>query len=113
MSQEEDIIESFHILDVIKIKLNEIIIKGIDSVSNENNSELVDLKEKLKSMNFTTLGELLESFLEKLQRLTQKPVPISLKKEISIEILRIIAVTRMLEKIMTLESVKKTLKAGD
>ena len=113
MSQEEDIIESFHILDVIKIKLNEIIIKGIDSVSNENNSELVDLKEKLKSMNFTTLGELLESFLEKLQGLSQKPVPISLKKEISIEILRIIAVTRMLEKIMTLESVKKTLKAGD
>jgi len=68
VSQEEDIVESFHILDVIKIKLNEIIIKGIDSVSNENNSELVGLKERLEGMNFTTLSELLESFLEKLQK---------------------------------------------
>jgi len=110
VSIDGDIEESFHILNVIKIKLNEIIIKGIDSVSNENNSKLVDLKDKLKEMNFTTLSELLESFLEKLQKFTQKPIPISLKKEISIEILRIIAVTRMLEKIMTLESVKKTLK---
>ena len=109
MIQEEEITESFHILDVIKIKLNDILIKGIDSVSNESNSELLSLKDKLKGMNFNTLSELLESFLEKLQELTQKPVPINLKKEVSIEILRIIAVTRMLEKIMTLESVKKTL----
>jgi len=109
----EEIKDSFHILDIIKIKLNEILIQGIESVSNENNSELVDLKDKLKGMNFSTLSELLESFLEKLQNLAQKPVPMSLKKDISIDILRIIAITRMLEKIMTVESVKKTLKAED
>jgi hypothetical protein len=110
VAQDEQIRESFHILDIIKIKLNEIIIKGIDSVSYENSSDLVDLKDRLKEMNFTTLSELLESFLEKIQNLTHKPIPINLKKEISIEILRIIAVTRMLEKIMTVESVKNTLK---
>lgn len=113
MLLNEEIKDSFHILDIIKIKLNEILIQGIESVSNENNSELVDLKDKLKGMNFSTLSELLESFLEKLQNLAQKPVPMSLKKDISIDILRIIAITRMLEKIMTVESVKKTLKAED
>jgi hypothetical protein len=110
MVQDKEIFESFHILDVIKIKLNEILIKGVDSISNENNSELLELKEKLTEMNFTTLSALLESFLDKMREVAQKTVPISMKKEISIEILRIIAVTRMLEKIMTLESVKKTLE---
>ncbi|MFX0077430.1 MAG: hypothetical protein ACFE96_18460 [Candidatus Hermodarchaeota archaeon] len=110
MSQDQDIRECFHILDIIKIKLNEIVIKGIDSVSSEDNSELWDLKGKLKEMNFITLSDLLESFLKKMEKLTQKPIPITLKQDISIEILRIIAVTRMLEKIMTVESVTKTLK---
>lgn len=110
MSQEEDIIESFQILDVIKIKLNEVLIKGIESLSNESNSELVGLKDRLEEINFTTLSKLLESFLEKLRQLSKNPIPMTLKKEISIEILKIIAVTRMLQRIMNIESVKKTLK---
>ena len=113
MSQEEDIRESFQVLDVIKLKLNEILIKGIDSLSNENNSELANLTQKLEEMNFSTLSKRLESFLEKLKRMTQKPVPMNLRKEISIDILQIISIARLLERIMTLESVKKTLKKGN
>jgi len=113
MSQEEDIRESFQVLDVIKLKLNEILIKGIDSLSNENNSELVNLTQKLEDMNFSTLSKHLESFIEKLKQMTQKPVPMNLKKGISIEILKIISIARILERVMTLESVKKTLKRGN
>ena len=113
MSQEEDIKESFQVLDVIKLKLNEILIKGIDSLSNENNSELVNLTQKLEEMNFLTLSKHLESFNEKLKQMTQKPVPMNLKKNISIEFLKIISIARILERIMTLESVKKTLKRGN
>ena len=110
MVQDKEIIESFQVLDVIKIKLNEILITGIDSIGNESNFELAELKNKLAEMNFTTLSDLLGSLLDKMKELSQKTASISLKKEISIEILRMIAVTRMLEKIMTLESVKKTLE---
>jgi len=112
MSQEEDIRESFQVLDVIKLKLNEILIKGIDSLSNENNSELVNLTQKLEEMNFSTLSKHLESFNEKLKQMIQKPVPMNLKKDISIEILKIISIARILERIMTLESIKKTLRRG-
>lgn len=113
MSQIEHITESFHILDIIKIKLNEVLIRGIESINQETESELMDLKNKLEEMNFTTLSKLLESFLEKLSLLSQIPIPLTSKKEIAIEILRIIAVTRMLERIMNLESAKKTLKRED
>ncbi len=113
MSQEEDIRESFQVLDVIKLKLNEILIKGINSLSNENNSELVNLTQKLEEMNFSTLSKHLKSFNEKLKKMIQKPVPMNLKKDISIEILKIISIARILERIMTLESVKKILKRGN
>jgi len=113
MSQEEDIRESFQVLDVIKLKLNEILIKGIDSLSNENNSELVNLTQKLEEMNFSTLSKHLESFNEKLKQMIQKPVPMNLKKDISIEILKIISIARILERIMTLESIKRTLRRGN
>jgi len=110
MSQDPDIMESFSILDVIKIKLNDLLIQGIENIGIRSNSELLDLKNKLGEMNFTTLSELLGSFLEKIKGLSQKPIPLNLKKEISIEVLRIIAVTRMFERIMNIESVKKTLQ---
>ena len=110
MYQDDEIVESFRILEIIKIKLNEILIKGIDNVSNESSSELSELKDKLAEMNFTTLSQLLTSFLDKMKDLSQKPVPISKRKDVSIQILRIIAVNRMLEKIMTIESVKKILE---
>jgi acetyl-CoA carboxylase alpha subunit len=113
MSQEGDIIESFQVLDFIKLKLNEIFIKGIDSLSNENNSSLIKLTQKLDNMNFSTLSKRLESFLEKMKRMTQKPVPMTLKKDISKDILEIITIARILERIMTLEYIKKTLKKGD
>lgn len=113
MSQEEDIRESFQVLDVIKIKLNEILIKGIDSLSNENNSELVNLTQKLEEMNFSTLSKHLESFNEKLKQVIQKPVPMNLKKDISIEILKIISIARIFERIMTLENIKRTLRRGN
>jgi hypothetical protein len=110
MSQEQDIRESFQVLDIIKLKLNEILIKGIDSLTNENTSDLVNLAKKLREMNFSTLSEHLESFIRKLEQLIQKPIPLNLKKEISIEILKIISISRILERVMNLESVKKTLK---
>lgn len=108
MSEDERLNKSYAILDIIKLKLSEILIKGIDNIS-VNLSELTDLKQRCEEMNFTTLSKVLETFIEKVEKLEQKPVPLTLKKEISVYILQIISITRMFERVMNLESVKKTL----
>jgi len=107
--EDERLIKSYAILDVIKFKLNEIIIKGIDNIS-IGLPELIDLKQKCEEMNFTTLSKVLEAFIEKVGELDKKPVPLNLKKEISVYMLQIISITRMFERVMNLESVKMTLK---
>ena len=110
MFQEEDITDAFHVLDVIKLKLNEILIKGIESVGNENHSEIVDLTRKIEELNFSTLSKLLGSFLEDLEKLRQKPVPNDVRKKLSIHVMKIVTMTRMFERIMTLKSVKNSLE---
>lgn len=112
MSENEQLIKSYEILDVIKLKLNEILIKGIDSISFDL-SELVKLRQKCEEMNFTTLSKVLELFIEKVKQLDEKPIPITLRKEISIYILQIISIIRMFERIMNIESVKRIVTSED
>lgn len=112
MSENKQLIKSYEILDVIKLKLNEILIKGIDSISFEL-SELVILRQKCEELNFTTLSKVLELFIEKVKKLDEKPIPNTLRKEISIYILQIISIIRMFERIMNIESVKRIVIGED
>ncbi len=113
MLESRDLIESFNILDGIKFKLNEVLIKGVESLSNENLSELIELKQKFETINFSTLSQLLNSFLLKIEQLSHPPVSNDLKRELSKDILKMITYARMFEKVMTLESVKKIIKRED
>ncbi|MFX1316231.1 MAG: hypothetical protein ACFE9T_10230 [Promethearchaeota archaeon] len=95
--------------DFIKARLNEILIKGIENVSQENYSDFLQLKKKLKDMHLGTLDDLLKDFIKRQEQLKTIYKLKELKFELAIMSLKIITVTRMYERIMTLEVIKKNL----
>ena len=76
--------ELFNLFDFVKARLNEILIKGIESISQENYSYFVQLKKKLNSMNLTTLNDLLENFIRRLKQLKTSNKLKDLKFELAI-----------------------------
>ncbi|MFX1410387.1 MAG: hypothetical protein ACFFA6_08540 [Promethearchaeota archaeon] len=95
--------------DFVKARLNEILIKGIESISQQNYSDFLQLKKKLKNMHLGTLKDLLKNFIKGLEKLKTTNNLRDVKFELAIMVLKIITVTRMYERIMTLEVIKKNL----
>ncbi|TFG30171.1 MAG: hypothetical protein EU532_01665 [Promethearchaeota archaeon] len=93
--------EIFFIFDSIKSKLNDLIIYGAESYNTPNISEIMDLKEKLKTLNLTLIVESLEEFLDSMEK--------NEKSKIAKNVLKIISITRMFESIMNIELIKKEL----
>ena len=93
--------EVLSIFDVIKTKLNEMIIHGADNVNSQQISVIKDLKDKLKQIKLILLADHLEEFLDSLQKKD--------RDKIAKNILKIIAITRMFESIMSIELIKKDL----
>lgn len=100
----------FSIFDNIKPHLNEILIKGIESISRENYEEIVHLKENLEYMHLNTINKKLTSFIAKIDLLLQGKATKDLKQDLAVSTLHIITIIRMFERIMTLEIVKKDLQ---
>lgn len=99
----------FSIFNTIKPKLNDILIKGIESISRENYSEMSELKQQLEDMKLITLNKKLDSFLAKVDQLLLGTITKELKKELAVNTLQIITIIRMFERIMTLEMIKSDL----
>ncbi len=100
----------FSVFDSIKPHLNEILIKGIESVSQEDYNKIINLKNNLENMHMNILNKKLTSFIAKIDQLLQGNVTNDLKQDLAIYILHIITIIRMFERIMTLEIVKKDLQ---
>lgn len=100
----------FAIFDSIKPHLNEILIKGIESVSREDYKKIIHLQKNLENMHMNILNKRLTSFIAKIDQLLQGNVSKDLKQDLAIYILHIITIIRMFERIMTLEIVKKDLQ---
>jgi hypothetical protein len=102
--------EVFSIFDSIKPRLNEILIKGIESTSRENYTEISKLKEQLEYMNLNSLNQQLDFFLDNIDQILQNNVSIELRKKITINAFQIITIIRMYERIMTHQLVMNELK---
>ncbi|HEY0088349.1 MAG TPA: hypothetical protein VGB37_05875 [Candidatus Lokiarchaeia archaeon] len=87
--------------DVIKIKVNELIINGVDNFNRDNFVDLNELMDKLKSLRLNFIVNLLAKFSVSLKEKN--------KSEIAKNALRIISTTRMFESIMNIELIKKDL----
>ncbi|MFX0020473.1 MAG: hypothetical protein ACFFAK_10295 [Promethearchaeota archaeon] len=101
--------EIFSIFNTIKPYLNEIIVNGILTFSRENYHDLAKLIQKLEKMHLNTLNQHLESFLTKMDLLLRGEMSKELKKELAKNILQIITIIRMFERITTLECIKNNL----
>ena len=93
--------EILSVFDIIKSKLNELIIHGAERYNPVNFLDIKDLKEKLKSLHLTLIAECLKEFLESLER--------NDNAKTSTSVLKIISITRMFESIMNIELIKKDL----
>jgi len=101
MSIEKGAREVLFIFDIIKARLNELLINGVENFYDENLEELNILKEKLLNLKLNLIADLLDAFLEHLENQD--------KQKIVKYVLRIISATRMVERVMSMELIKKGL----
>ena len=101
MSIEKGAREVLFIFDIIKARLNELLINGVENFYDENLEELNILKEKLLNLKLNLIADLLNAFLEHLENQD--------KQKIAKYVLRIISATRMVERVMSMELIKKDL----
>lgn len=102
--------EIFSVFDTIKPLLNEILIKGVESISRENYTEITQLKEKLENMNLKSLNQELDFFLINIDQILQTKISIELRRGIAENALQIITIIRMYERMMTLQLIINELK---
>lgn len=84
--------------------------KGINNLSTESHSKIVELKNNVFKMNLSLMGGLLERFIVILGQLSQEKHDEKLKSEASITALKIISTARMFETIMNIEIIKRNLR---
>ena len=101
MSIDKSVKEIMLTFDVIKTKVNKLIINGVDNFNSDNSIDLNELMDKLKSLRLHFITNLLAKFLVSLKE--------KKKSEIAKNALRIISTTRMFESIMNIELIKKVL----
>jgi len=102
--------EIFSILDSIKPRLNEILIKGVESISRENYSEITQLREKLEYMNLKSLNQELDSFLVNIDQILQAKISREMRSSLAENALQIITIIRLYERMMTLQIILNKLK---
>ena len=102
--------EIFSIFDSIKPRLNEILIKGVESISRENYSEITQLREKLEYMNLKSLNQELDSFLVNIDQILQAKISREMRRNLAENALQIIAIIRLYERMMTLQIILNKLK---
>ena len=84
--------------------------KGINNLSTESHSKIVELRNNVFKMNLSLMGDLLERFIIILGQLSQEIHNEKLKSEASITALKIISTARMFETIMNIEIIKRNLR---
>ena len=102
--------EIFSIFDSIKPRLNEILIKGVESISRENYSEITQLREKLEYMNLKSLNQELDSFLVNIDQILQAKISREMRSSLAENALQIITIIRLYERMMTLQIILNKLK---
>ncbi len=102
----------FNLFDIVKSRINEILLKGIGNISKENYSEIIDLRDKVYKMNLNLMGDLLERFVSLLGQLSQEKQNHELKVDASITAIKIISTARMFETVMNVEIIKTNLHSG-
>jgi len=85
-------------------------LKGINNLSTESHSKIVELRNNVFKMNLSLMGDLLERFIIILGQLSQEIHNEKLKSEASITALKIISTARMFETIMNIEIIKRNLR---
>ena len=86
--------------------------KGINNLSTESHSKIVELRNNVNKMNLSLMGGLLERFIVILGQLSQEIHNEEMKSEASITALKIISTARMFETIMNIEIIKRNLRPG-
>jgi len=100
------------LFDIVKSRINEILLKGIGNISAESYSEIINLRDRVYKMNLNLMGDLLERFIKVLRQLSQEKHNEEIKSEASITALKIISTARMFETVMNIEIIKKNLHPG-
>lgn len=95
--------------DIIKNKINKFLIKGLENIDKNDYSRMVELKEKLSSMNLDIIANSLEFFLDSLNMLTTNKNNKEIRSDVSIKALKVLTTLRVFETIMSVELIKKAL----
>ena len=96
--------EVFEIFDSIKSQFHLMIIKGIDTGTDSLN-KLQTLREKVKKMQLDAMTHVLDSIITNLEKMT-KGINTEKKHTLSQEILNIITLNRIFERVMTIDILK-------
>ena len=94
----------------MKMHLNMILYNGVDGLNEDTISSMHELHTKLSQMNLSLIAQLLGEYLETVEKMRENVNYRSeLRNKAVVTTFKILVVTRMFERTMTLELTKKKL----